>query len=485
MPTLEQKKLFVEKIKERVAKGKGGVRVKKKKKTNNDQNNDSGSEDYDDIDEEDPKDYCRGGYHPMRIGEILNNNRYHVVHKLGWGYFSTVWLCWDAIESRFVAVKVQKSAIDFQDSALDEIDIFKQLCDKYKSGAANPNDVDSCPIVALLDSFSFRGINGKHICLVFEVMGENLLSLIREYDYKGIPLDRVRVIMRHVLQGLDLMHRQCSIIHTDLKPENVIQKQPSSKIVQIMKSYKRPPKSGVPLTERKDLENLTKSQLKKLKRKLKASEGAPASTEPQEETTQQELSNEPQVAKESENQEYDLPAFNDKKDDEGVKIMDFGNSCWIDKQFTDDVQTRQYRAPEVILGAKYSTPIDIWSLACVAFELATGDFLFDPRESRGVPRDEDHLALIIELVGEDNFPVKSRCTGNAWHHFFDKNGRLRHIDRLKIFKMEPLLLEKYKFEPDDAKQFADFLSGMLIVNPHQRHTASKLLQHEFLNKASV
>ena len=35
-----------------------------------------------------------GGYHPVKIGDLFHN-RYHVVRKLGWGHFSTVWLCWD------------------------------------------------------------------------------------------------------------------------------------------------------------------------------------------------------------------------------------------------------------------------------------------------------------------------------------------------------------------------------------------------------
>lgn len=42
---------------------------------------------------------------------------------------------------------------------------------------------------------------------------------------------------------------------------------------------------------------------------------------------------------------------------------------------------------------------DIWSLACMVFELATGDYLFDPKASDEYPRDEDHLALFIELLG--------------------------------------------------------------------------------------
>lgn len=48
----------------------------------------------DNDEQEDPADYVKGGYHPVRIGDVYNG-RYHVIRKLGWGHFSTVWLCWD------------------------------------------------------------------------------------------------------------------------------------------------------------------------------------------------------------------------------------------------------------------------------------------------------------------------------------------------------------------------------------------------------
>jgi serine/threonine-protein kinase SRPK3 len=48
-----------------------------------------------------------------------------------------------------------------------------------------------------------------------------------------------------------------------------------------------------------------------------------------------------------------------------VKIADLGNATWVEHHFTDDIQTRQYRCPEVILGAKWGASADIWSVACV------------------------------------------------------------------------------------------------------------------------
>lgn len=132
------------------------------------------------------------------------------------------------------------------------------------------------------------------------------------------------------------------------------------------------------------------------------------------------------------------------------KLVDFGNACWTYKQFTNDIQTRQYRSPEVMLGQKYSTPVDMWSLACVVFELVTGDLLFDPRDdSKGeYTREEDHLALMIELVGP--MPKRMWQSGKYSRDYFNSKGELRHIKKLKFWPMERVLTEKYKLPEVEA-----------------------------------
>lgn len=60
-----------------------------------------------------------------------------------------------------------------------------------------------------------------------------------------------------------------------------------------------------------------------------------------------------------------------------VKIADLGNACWVGHHFTNDIQTRQYRSPEVILGAKWGASTDVWSMACMVSYLPHSAQLVD------------------------------------------------------------------------------------------------------------
>jgi serine/threonine protein kinase len=167
-------------------------------------------------------------------------------------------------------------------------------------------------------------------------------------------------------------------------------------------------------------------------------------------------------------------------DHEGVsfKVADLGNACWVDKHFSDDIQTRQYRSPETIIGGGYDTSADIWSLACMIFELVTGDYLFDPKASEEYPRDEDHLALFVELLGP--MPTQVIARGRKQTTYFNRKGELRHIKSLRYWGLEDVLQQKYHMNVLEAKNLNSFLSGMLRLNTEDRSTAQTLLSHPWL-----
>jgi serine/threonine-protein kinase SRPK3 len=157
---------------------------------------------------ESQSEYCRGGYHVVNIGDLYNS-KYIIEKKLGFGYFSTVWLASNILVDnshphKLVAIKISKSKESFQEAAQDEVKIHQEL----KSSS-------HCPyIVALLDQFTLYGPNGKHYCLVFEPMWKDLYYLIQRFNYKGLPIPLLKTICYQVLCGVEYIHSK-NIIHTD------------------------------------------------------------------------------------------------------------------------------------------------------------------------------------------------------------------------------------------------------------------------------
>uniref|UniRef100_A0A8P4G0Q4 non-specific serine/threonine protein kinase n=1 Tax=Dicentrarchus labrax TaxID=13489 RepID=A0A8P4G0Q4_DICLA len=414
----------------------------------------------DDEEQEDPSDYCKGGYYPVKIGDLFNG-RYHVVRKLGWGHFSTVWLCWDLQKKRFVALKVVKSAPHYTETALDEIKLLRCVRD------SDPSDPYRETIVQLIDDFKISGVNGIHVCMVLEVLGHQLLKWIIKSNYMGLPLVSVKTIIRQVLQGLDYLHTKCKIIHTDIKPENILLDVDEVYIrklaaeATIWQRAGAPPPSGSSGEELCDGSENRKQKAKRQQRLL------------------EERLVDIQVLQHYYNTTVVLHSLT--KTNVIVHQSDASLSlCLVQhKHFTEDIQTRQYRALEVLIGAEYGPPADIWSTACMAFELATGDYLFEPHSGEDYTRDEDHIAHIIELLGP--IPLPFALSGRYSREYFNRRGELRHISSLKPWGLFEVLLEKYEWPLDQAAQFSDFLLTMLELQPDRRATAAQCLQHAWLN----
>ncbi|XP_071394493.1 LOW QUALITY PROTEIN: SRSF protein kinase 3-like [Centroberyx affinis] len=541
----------------------------------------------DDEQQENPDDYCIGGYYPVEVGEIFID-RYQVVKKLGWGHFSTVWLCWDMVKRRFVALKVVKSAPTFTETALDEIKLLRCVRD------SDPKDPKRERVVQLIDDFRISGVSGEHVCMVLEVLGHQLLKWIIKSNYTGLPLPCVKSILRQVLQGLDYLHTKCKIIHTDIKPENILLRVDEVYIQELAADTKLwqlpvcPAFTGSSVNssprEKQSLSNLlgkltgvfhtlgewsgkvSRSPINRLTRKERSRRGqeslsdrshrdkphvtfsdvtAPSSTHsptspsklpgPDSHTLRRQTllledgldlaphihhsRPDPPVKTAGREQPPPSPAsphgqsravclffFSTIHGDSSlgpkpatgisdsdvllnlltpqnadkifIKIADLGNACWVHKHFTEDIQTCQYRSVEVLIGANYGTPADIWSTACMAFELATGEYLFEPQSGDTFSREEDHIAHIIELLGP--LPSQFALSGRNSKRFFNHKGQLRHISKLKPWSLCEILQDKYEWQHEEAVQFSSFLLTMLELLPEKRATAAQCLKHPWI-----
>ncbi|BEJ10985.1 hypothetical protein CspHIS471_0104070 [Cutaneotrichosporon sp. HIS471] len=578
-------------------------------------------------DEEDLEDYRPGGYHPINIGDDFNNGRYVIVRKLGWGHFSTVWLARDNTTNRHVALKVVKSDGHYTETALDEIQLLQRVTTSSESHPGRSH------VVGLVDDFRHSGPNGSHVCMVFEVLGENLLGLIKRYQHRGVPTHIVRQIAKQILLGLDYLHTECRIIHTDLKPENVliciedvesvVQAELAScpaavptKLVGVPPSQGRagnqtprkeslfivgsqplpspsssyssspmldkygfgmskisgagavgksapagPPRANnttdaigdglgnvkIVEGESSDLtwsktkpatpkvqhgpsllsqqinqlpaespgptsqsssnatgSNNTPNNVDKGKGKAPAvptpsmqSDAAakfaaaakpqptPARPDPTPSDTGSSSAGEQNAPVAGDPNTLPPPFPYDPKSLERitVKIADLGNACWVDHHFTNDIQTRQYRCPEIILGTRWGPSVDIWSAACLIFELLTGDYLFDPQPGTKYDKDDDHVAQIMELLGE--MPKSLALSGKYSRDMFNHRGELRHIQRLRFWPLLSVLKEKYLMEAEEAELLSSFILPMLHYYPDSRAPASELVKHEWLKGVVV
>ena len=94
-----------------------------------------------------------------------------------------------------------------------------------------------------------------------------------------------------------------------------------------------------------------------------------------------------------------------------IKVIDYGNAYLHQDQRCSYVQSRAYRAPEVVLGLSYSTKVDMWSLGCILMELFTNKLLFDNKSVQSL------LASHIALRGL--FPDHMLRDGQLAHYYLD------------------------------------------------------------------
>ena len=154
-------------------------------------------------DVEDLEDYRLGGYHPIRLGDELSNRRYHIVHKLGYGRSSTVWLVRDRVEDRYVSLKVITAR---QSELSPEVDVRNRLrCgDWHHPGRPF--------VLSPLNEFYIDGPNGRHLCLVSEVAGPSILDVKTAAEHGMLPIEAAQNITAQLALGLSYVH-SCGVIH--------------------------------------------------------------------------------------------------------------------------------------------------------------------------------------------------------------------------------------------------------------------------------
>ncbi|OMJ75264.1 hypothetical protein SteCoe_25620 [Stentor coeruleus] len=157
----------------------------------------------------------------------------------------------------------------------------------------------------------------------------------------------------------------------------------------------------------------------------------------------------------------------------GIKVIDYGSSCFDHEKIYTYIQSRFYRAPEIMLGIEYTVAIDMWSLGCIAAELHSGYPLF-PGESEC-----EQMLCIMEVLGlppSHLFEVSTRkklfFDGNTPKIGQNSRGKKRYPGTRKL---------EEKVRSND-ENFLDFLRKCFDWDPKTRMTPEEAFNHEFIQE---
>lgn len=424
-------------------------------------------------------------------GEIFNN-RYICLKKIGFGAASSVWVAYDNLISKCVAIKIFN--IDDYDGGEYEVSLLKKI-NKLKSDYG----------IKFIESFDHETNNGIHMCVVLELLKDSLYNYRKQNE---LSLIDIKTITRQVLLFLVDINKN-GLVHTDIKPENILvcdENEFSIKINELVKSSSFTSKL---LNKKKELLKNKKIDIKKvdliatkelLLSELKISEtkmkdSVSSISDSDSDTTSESIkfnNNEYYIGKNllKESSDIDKEISEDELEENSnvfdilnnqqkvkkIKVSDF-NTCQDVEKPDYEIQTRYYRAPEVILENHFSEKIDVWSLGCTLYELLTRDILINPDNYEDTCEDRYHMYLIQSKIKDIDIEFINKSKKK--YIYLDSDNLLKGFREFKSYPFWKTLISQYG-ESNELYIFIDFLIECLEPNPEIRKTPILLLDHQFL-----
>ncbi|KAF4551881.1 Protein kinase domain-containing protein 21 [Elsinoe fawcettii] len=376
-----------------------------------------------DLDEEPVQNYKPGGYHPVQIGDKLNGGRYKVLHKVGWGGFSTVWAAKDLESGDNVALKIVQAAASGDTRGLQTLKFMKE---------SNSNHPGFQRLVKLHEVFQEEGPNGKHNCLVLDLTGPSVQDYInRHVDGFRLPGQQAKSIAKQALQALSCLHSQ-GICHGDLHNQNLALGVPQIAEMDEEDFYEalgKPKTEEVTRTDGGELEPNVPSYLVK-----------PSS--------------------------FAVEKYLDYKD---LKLVDFGASFRGDIGSQSLLNPPVIRAPEQFFGDKLDHRVDLWSMGCTLFELVCGQTPFESGNST-----PESIAKQMIYMVKDEFPERWQDKRKRLEQQTPESpaSTLQQWLNVVYFESE----EKADFSRDELEKVGQIISRLMRFEPESRASADDILK---------
>ncbi|OOF99309.1 hypothetical protein ASPCADRAFT_512029 [Aspergillus carbonarius ITEM 5010] len=387
--------------------------------------------------------YREGGYHPITLGDRFHG-RYRVVHKLGHGSYSTIWLARDQSLGQLVAIKVCTADSDpYESEVLSILSSSRQMSRDIPGKAMIP---------LILDSFKIQGPNGTHACYVTSPAWMSLSDAKDGSYIRLFRLEVARALVAQLVIAVGYIHAQ-GLAHGDIHFGNILVQLPSA------------------------FGHLSDEQLYKIY-------GEPAS----ETITRFDGGTIPPCVP----PRAILPVWLGKASEDlilpEVKLLlsDFGEAFFPAKlNKFESLTPPVYRAPESRFGGQpLSFPSDIWSLACSIWDIIAQNPLFEGF----LAAEDDMICEHVDALGI--LPPEWWQQWAARHKKFTEDGK--SINRKSYRSLENRFEDSIQhprqaegmppLDPAERDALISMLRSMLSFRPESRPSAKKVLASEWMVK---
>jgi serine/threonine-protein kinase SRPK3 len=377
-------------------------------------------------------------FHDNVIGErerddilgVLMPGRYLVLDYLGEGGFCFVWLCYRFRDGTFWAVKVFHG--NERSAAKREVRLMQRV-----------GRVEG--VVHMEETMEW----GRQICVVYPLFGKPLCdqnSGSGVTDDYFLNYDTIASLATQVETAVRRLVRERSLIHADVRPENILVATPTVRHRKLMATFLR--------TAPQHKYAAARGRIKEFRNHAKA---------------RQILKKTARLCYDEFRRLLDADGNGDGDANEEdivdsstrVVLIDLGNAIPVTKQ-DEDIQSRYYQAPEVTLRLPYGADCDLWSLGCVLYELATNDVLFDPEASQGgLHCARNYLSLMESVLGTmpDHMWRQSPNRETLYH----ASGAIREHERCDRVALEDLLRDHLEDgrDADDVEEMVEKLPDLM------------------------
>jgi len=406
-------------------------------------------------------------------GEVLKN-RYLILKKLGYGSFSSVWMAYDVDNNELVAIKIINPQ-DYKEGMI-ELQTYKKL-----------EKLDNTYLLTMLECFQVTPIHSKyyeesyknknkkernHIVIVLPLMACSTFDLLKCDEYEdGLPLEICKEIIRQTLLGIKELEKH-NLMHTDLKPENILVCGLNREAELLFATFGKD--QFIKKTHDEKMEKLLE------KKSISEDDKWLTSYKIYKKITQTIIKFMKNDMIDVKKQMKSCKVRSDYLKNICIKICDFNLVLDTNENLGDtsiEIQTRYYRAPEIILGHGLHRKTDYWSIGCIFFELLTGEILLDPEKDNLRSRDIHHMYLIEELMGK--VPDHMIANSENREKLYDEKGYLLNVGKkIKRWELSDVFSENHEnvgLDENTCKNVIRFINSTLNINPDCRPNIKKML----------